>query len=182
MKSILTSILFVVWNTVGYQLTPLSSDDSEGICISIITLEIRFVNHCLGLGHETMGHITYVLLCSYIIFPQTFTVILHGSQLWTSCHQSSLSGPLFTKKTPSFEYPLYQPKTVWRPSQVYNRIPYDNKTASSWWIEALLLVMARLLRVRNSIHLLFCRCLAQCITHRIIWDRVTSRLLYHIPR
>ena len=35
------------------------------------------------------------------------------------------SGPLFTKKTPSYGYrdPHYKPKTVWRPSQVYNGNP-----------------------------------------------------------
>ena len=46
-------------------------------------------------------------------------------------------GPLFTKKTPSYGYrdPHYKPKTVWRPSHVYNGNPYTDKTASSW-IEA----------------------------------------------
>ena len=43
------------------------------------------------------------------------------------------AGPLFTKKTPSYGYrdPYYKPKTVWRPSQVYNGNPYTDKTASS---------------------------------------------------
>ena len=42
-------------------------------------------------------------------------------------------GPLFTKKTPSYGYrdPHNKPKTVWRPSQVYNGNPYTDKTASS---------------------------------------------------
>ena len=42
-------------------------------------------------------------------------------------------GPLFTKKTPSYGYrdPHYKSKTVWWPSQVYNRNPYTDKTASS---------------------------------------------------
>ena len=42
-------------------------------------------------------------------------------------------GPLFTKKTPSYGYrdPDDKPKTVWRPSQVYNGNPYTDKTASS---------------------------------------------------
>ena len=42
-------------------------------------------------------------------------------------------GPLFTKKTPSYGYrdPHDKPKTVWRPSQVYNGNPYTDKTASS---------------------------------------------------
>ena len=50
-----------------------------------------------------------------------------------------LPGHLFTKKTPSYGYrnPHYKPKTVWRPSQVYNGNPYSNKTAFSEWIEAL---------------------------------------------
>ena len=49
------------------------------------------------------------------------------------------TGPLFTKKTPSYGYrdPHDKPKTVWRPSQVYNGNPYTDKTASSSWIEAL---------------------------------------------
>ena len=44
-----------------------------------------------------------------------------------------LSGPLLTKKTPSYGYrdPHDKPKTVWRPSQVYNGNPYTDKTASS---------------------------------------------------
>ena len=35
------------------------------------------------------------------------------------------TGPLFTKKTPSYVYrdPHDKPKTVWRPSQVYNGNP-----------------------------------------------------------
>ena len=43
------------------------------------------------------------------------------------------SGPLFTKKTPSYGYmnPHFKPKTVWWPSQVYNGNPYTDKTASS---------------------------------------------------
>ena len=42
-------------------------------------------------------------------------------------------GPLFTKKTPSYGYrdPHYKPKTVWRPSQVYNGNPHTDKTVSS---------------------------------------------------
>ena len=42
-------------------------------------------------------------------------------------------GPLFTKKMLPSEYrdPHYKPKTVWRPSQVYNGNPYTDKTASS---------------------------------------------------
>ena len=43
------------------------------------------------------------------------------------------TGPLFTKKTPSYGYrnPLYKPKTVWPPYQVYNGNPYTDKTVSS---------------------------------------------------
>ena len=43
------------------------------------------------------------------------------------------TGPLFTKKTPSYGYrdPHDKPKTVWRLSQVYNGNPYTDKTASS---------------------------------------------------
>ena len=44
-----------------------------------------------------------------------------------------IAGPPVTKKTPSYGYrdPHYKPKTVWRPSQVYNGNPYTDKTASS---------------------------------------------------
>ena len=51
----------------------------------------------------------------------------------------STAGPLFTKKTPSYGYrdPHYKPKTVGRPSQVYNGDPYTDNTAFSQWIEAL---------------------------------------------
>ena len=39
---------------------------------------------------------------------------------------------LFTKKMPSYgdRNPHHKPKTVWRPSEVYNGNPYTNKTAS----------------------------------------------------
>ena len=36
-----------------------------------------------------------------------------------------------------YRNPHYKPKTVWRPSQVYNGNPYTNKSASSYSIEAL---------------------------------------------
>ena len=57
-----------------------------------------------------------------------FCVILHAG--WPA--SPIASGPLFTKKTPSYGYrdPHDKPKTVWRPSQVYNRNPYTDKTAS----------------------------------------------------
>ena len=44
-----------------------------------------------------------------------------------------LPGPLFTKKTPSYQYrdSHYKPETVVRPSEVYNGDPYTHKTASS---------------------------------------------------
>ena len=48
---------------------------------------------------------------------------------WLSSEHTYLfhpeSGPLFTKKTPSYGYgnPHYKPKTVWRPSRVYNGNP-----------------------------------------------------------
>ena len=48
-----------------------------------------------------------------------------------------IPGPLFIKKTPSYGYPHDKPKTVWRPSQVYNGNLYTDKTASSYWIEIL---------------------------------------------
>ena len=53
--------------------------------------------------------------------------------------QPNYTRPLFTKKTPShwYRYPHYKPKTVWRPSQVYNGNPYTSKEASSSRTEAL---------------------------------------------
>ena len=38
------------------------------------------------------------------------------------------SQPLVTEKTPSYRYknPHYKPKTVWRPSKVYNGNPHDD--------------------------------------------------------
>ena len=44
-------------------------------------------------------------------------------------HPGSNPGPLFTKKTPSYGYrdPHYKPKTVWRPSQVYNGNSYTDR-------------------------------------------------------
>ena len=53
-------------------------------------------------------------------------------------HQGDCPGPLFAKKTPSYQYrdSHYKPETVVRPSQVYNGDSYTRKTASSYWIEA----------------------------------------------
>ena len=47
--------------------------------------------------------------------------------IW-NCYVSRNPGPLFTKKTPSYGYrdPHYKPKTVWRPSQVYNGNPHTD--------------------------------------------------------
>ena len=75
----------------------------------------------------------YILLLSF----QSATTRNHRCML---CSRTLiLSGPLFTNKTPSYGYrdPHNKPKTVWRPSQVYNGNPYTDKTASSWLIEAL---------------------------------------------
>ena len=54
-----------------------------------------------------------------------------GMGWWPSTH-------ILSKKTTSYGYmnPHYKPKTVWRPSQVYNVNPYTNKATCSWWIEA----------------------------------------------
>ena len=43
-------------------------------------------------------------------------------------HPDGISGPLFTKKTPSYGYrdPHDKHRTVWRPSQVYNGNPYTD--------------------------------------------------------
>ena len=41
------------------------------------------------------------------------------------------TGPLFTKKMPSYGDPHDKPKTVVRPSQVNNGNPYTDNTASS---------------------------------------------------
>ena len=56
-----------------------------------------------------------------------------GSVKYDITELHGIPGPLFTKKTPSYGYrdPHYIPKTVWRPSQVYNGNPYTDKTASS---------------------------------------------------
>ena len=60
------------------------------------------------------------------------TTLYHHLSLVGHIHKM-IPGPLFTKKTPSYGYrdPHYKPKTVWRPSQVYNGNPYTDKTASS---------------------------------------------------
>ena len=46
------------------------------------------------------------------------------------CVYPASPGPLFTKKTPSYGYrdPHDKPKTVWRPSQVYNGNTYTDTT------------------------------------------------------
>ena len=48
--------------------------------------------------------------------------------------QLSDTGPLFTEKTPYYGYrnSHYKTKTVWRPSQIYYKDPYTNKTVSLW--------------------------------------------------
>ena len=57
------------------------------------------------------------LLCGGYKYSHSITWYVH--------HRSG--PPLFTKKTPSYGYrdPHYKPKTVWRPSQVYNGNPYS---------------------------------------------------------
>ena len=71
---------------------------------------------------QTVSDINYALLVSnfrdeisswYIGICQRWVAVLY------------ITGPLVTKKTPSYEYvnPRYQPKTVWRFSQVYNGNP-----------------------------------------------------------
>ena len=89
-----------------------------------------------------------ILLTSCIRSSAWIPVLNQWYALWghfrtdvASCLTSCLciiAGPLFTKTTPSYGYrdPHYKPKTVWRPSQVYNGNPYTDKTASSLWIEA----------------------------------------------
>ena len=56
---------------------------------------------------------------------------LHQCWLNNNEVQWQSSGPLFTKKTPSYGYRDPHDKPVWRPSQVYNGNPYTDKTASS---------------------------------------------------
>ena len=79
-------------------------------------------------------------------------------------------GPLFTKKTPSYGYrdPHDKPKTVWRPSHVYNGNPYTDNTASSSWIEALYVNTANL---RRSCDTYMCQCtvlsLVQVLARRL---------------
>ena len=47
--------------------------------------------------------------------------------------ENVMPGPLFTKKTPFYQYrdSHYKPETVVRPSSVYNKNPYTRKAASS---------------------------------------------------
>ena len=57
---------------------------------------------------------------------------------WTGIGLEIGVGPLLTKKTSPYGYrnSHYKPKTVWRPSQVYNGNAYTNNTMSSSSIEA----------------------------------------------
>ena len=57
---------------------------------------------------------------------------------WTGFGLEIRVGHLLTKKTSPYGYrnSHYKPKTVWRPSQVYNENAYTNNTMSSSSIEA----------------------------------------------
>ena len=86
-------------------------------------INLRGARTCnLRIHAECSSHLSYQ--------GQTFAVLC----FWTLALGSTLDnpGPLFTKKMPSYGYkdPHYKPKTVWRPSQVYNGNPYTDKTAS----------------------------------------------------
>ena len=74
---------------------------------------------------------------------------------------------LFTKRTPFYEYmnPHYNPKTVWRPSQVYNEDTFSNKTMSFWWTEAqeaLPRVLAFMFDYDDKCTIYIQHCLQQC--------------------
>ena len=55
------------------------------------------------------------------------------NRLNTMYQNREIPGSLFSTKTPSYGYrdPHDKPKTVWRPSQVYNGNPYTDKTVFS---------------------------------------------------
>ena len=73
--------------------------------------------------------IRILTICVLHLLSQFGDSSLNG---WWAITQTS-SGPLFTKKTPSYQYrdSHYKPEMVVRPSKVYNSDPYTRKTASS---------------------------------------------------
>ena len=116
------------------------------ICVCIfIDITMTCCNHW---GYEILnsiewGHISSItsqfiynsIVCSSPCSGQSkISQFLMTDLVWSMLDfHHKYSGPLFTKKTPSYGYrdPHDKPKTVWRPSQVYNGNPYTDKTASS---------------------------------------------------
>ena len=90
-------------------------------CIVMITSDYR-----LGIYKLRNSHCGDKTIYGSLISTKGFPILVRR-------HLCTESGPLFTKKTSSYGYrdPHYKPKTVWRPSQVYNGNPYTDKTASS---------------------------------------------------
>ena len=74
---------------------------------------------------QTWGTNFSEILCEIHTFSFNKVHLKMSSAKW----QQFCVGSLFTKKMLSYGYrdPNYKPKTVWRPSQVYDRNPYTDK-------------------------------------------------------
>ena len=53
-KTILSIIVYSIYGAVRFQLTQFSCDDRENVYFIIIKPDVWIINHCLGLGQETM--------------------------------------------------------------------------------------------------------------------------------
>ena len=88
----------------------------------------------LIMGESTMSYWLFSARQQYLqCVGNGGTAVLHYAMGMSSVKWNHYTGPLFTKKTPSYGYrnPHYKPKTVWRQSQVYNGNSYTDQTASS---------------------------------------------------
>ena len=113
----------------GYDITSgANSDDKVGIIptIRFLWLEIWPARSCSKWCLQSIfrSELCFVAIWCDIVhvnLKPSFRLNLLALGQWYNW-QGSNSGLLFTKKVPSYEFrnPQYKPKTVWRPSQVYN--------------------------------------------------------------
>ena len=109
---------------------------TSSVCVNdVICAAETYANSLLTTNHrsfeENMSSLLAIIVPDDDIAPvgaRTFV----GTDM-TEIEPRIYTGPLFTKKMPSYGYrdPHHKPKTVWRLSQVYFGNPYTDKTASS---------------------------------------------------
>ena len=99
------------------------------------------LNHPYQAPHFTVRF--GVMRETFYEISKAHSIMIEHATLWfftsglssNTCSLHLSLGHLFTKNEPhpGYRNPQYKPKTVWRPSQVYNGNPFYSKTVSSEW-------------------------------------------------